>query len=808
MNRGGSMEGLLLRLADALGVEPAQAGEAITPRIRAEQPLPQGPTILFVIFAIGLIAWLYRREGKVSTAYKVILASLRVALVLLALFMLSEAVLSVDRTGLPFFVVMIDDSASSLVTDQYGDEKVGRAASDLAKKAGSETVDRIAQAKGWLLADNGAALRELRKQHRVRIYLVSSGTKPLAEIDKPADVDEALPKIRALEATGEQTRLGAGVVQVLTELRGTPPTAILLLTDGQTTDGETLADAAKISARKGVPLYAVGLGDAEAPRDLELTELLVDDVVFVDDLVRFQPRLISRGFAGKSLTLRLLEKDSTSTDPKAERLIETKSVVAPPDGQPARLEITHRPKKTGAITYVVEITPEPRELSDANNRIERVVNVREEKLKVLYVENEPRYEFRYLKTFLQREKSVDLKVVLLASDPEYSNQDLYAIPTFPASKDELFAFDVVIVGDADPSYFSAGQMANLAEFVTEKGGGVMFVAGDNFNPLSFRNSPLEVLLPIELQDARNPTATGTSVLAFRPSLTAEGRSSPIFRFGDDEVRSAQIWAGLPELYWFFEAPRKKPAALVLAEHPTQNGSDGPVPLILYQFVGSGKAMFNALDDTWRWRTRVGDKYFGRFWLQAIRFLARSKLLGQKQAEVITDRRRYQRGEPVVVRVRFPNPAIAPPSGDVAVQVERKETKEPRKYELKAVSSVRNLFEGLLPPIREGDYDVRLLPPPVLQGEYPSTSFRIDPPAGERENVQMNEAELLRATSSSGGSFFRVDALDQLFAKLPKPQKVPLDTDPPIELWNTPPILAAFLAILTLEWVLRKRKQLI
>ena len=112
---------------------------------------------------------------------------------------------------------------------------------------------------------------------------------------------------------------------------------------------------------------------------------------------------------------------------------------------------------------------------------------------------------------------------------------------------------------------------------------------------------------------------------------------------------------MPELFWFLEAPRKKPAALVLAEHPSQTGTDGRLPIFLYQFVGSGKVMFNAVDDTWRWRFRVGDRYFGRFWIQTIRFLARSKLIGQKQAEIQTDRRRYQRNQPIQIRVRFPNP---------------------------------------------------------------------------------------------------------------------------------------------------------
>ena len=142
-------------------------------------------------------------------------------------------------------------------------------------------------------------------------------------------------------------------------------------------------------------------------------------------------------------------------------------------------------------------------------------------------------------------------------------------------------------------------------------------------------------------------------------LTAEGRISPIFRFGDDEARSAEIWQNLPELYWFFEAPRKKPGALVLAEHPTLTGTEGKLPIMLYQFTGTGKTMFNAVDDTWRWRFRVGDRFFGRFWIQMIRFLARSKLLNQRQAEVSTDRNRYQRNQPIQLRVRFPEPRIAP-----------------------------------------------------------------------------------------------------------------------------------------------------
>ncbi|MHC5543787.1 VWA domain-containing protein, partial [Singulisphaera rosea] len=282
---------------------------------------------------------------------------------------------------------------------------------------------------------------------------------------------------------------------------------------------------------------------------------------------------------------------------------------------------------------------------------------------------------------------------------------------------------------------------------------------------------------------------------------------PIFRFGDDEASSLQIWQNLPELFWYLEAPRKKPAAQVLAEHPTVIGSDGKLPVFLYQFVGAGKSMFNAVDDTWRWRFRVGDRYFGRFWIQSLRFLARTKLLGQKPAEIETDRRRYQRSQPIQIRVRFPNPGIAPANGEVNVQVERK-GQTPRRLTLRPASGSRNVFEGALPPASEGEYEVRLLPPPVLDKAIPVATFRVDPPAGEMERVQMNEPELLRAATLTSGKFYTADAASTLLKDLPKPQKVPLDTDPPIPLWNTWPILAIFLTLLVLEWVLRKRKQMV
>ncbi len=529
--------------------------------------------------------------------------------------------------------------------------------------------------------------------------------------------------------------------------------------------------------------------------------------MFVDDIVRFQAKLLSKGFAGQKVVIRLKERKAGSKDSKSDTELQSLEVEAPADGQSRRVELVHRPRETGEQTFVLEVEKRPRELATDNNRIEREITVRKQKLKVLMVENEPRYEFRYLKSFLERDETIDLHVVLLSSDPEYSEQDRYALPTFPAAKDDLYSYDVVLFGDADTSFLSQSQMQNLVEFVTEKGGGILFVAGELFDPLSYRGTPLEVLLPVELFDARNPTAVGTTISSYRPELTLEGRTSPIFRLGENEVASVRIWQELPQLFWYFEAPRKKPAALVLAEHPTATGSEGKLPLIVYQFIGAGKAMFHAFDDTWRWRFRAGDLYFGRFWVQTVRFLARSKLVGQRQAEVATDRKRYERGQPIQLRVRFPNPALTRGTSTVQVEIGQK-GRGGRKLKLGLVPGTSNVFEGALPQAAEGDYEVRLLPPPVLDGPMPTASFRVEPPVNEFEHTQMNQPELVRAAELTRGKFYTPLGVETLLTDLPPPAKQPLDTDPPIPLWNSWPVLSLFLLLITAEWVFRKRRQMV
>lgn len=803
------LDRLTQALVSRLGVAPPNPGERIVPRLRFDQPWSQVITFAVVFFGIGLIYLLYRRERGIPAWGRWTLTALRCLLFLLGLVTVNELVLAIDRTGLPHLAIMVDDSASQALADQYSDAEVAAAVEKITGASGSalKELPRIEIAKRWIVRDSGSLLTRLQKNHRLKLYALGSTTRLVADVDKPEQVATAVEEVKKMAPDSTESRLGDGVKQVLSELRGIPPTALIVLTDGQTTDGDTLVKAAEQARRADVPLYLVGLGDPQPPKNIELADMEVDDVAFVDDVIPFSARLTSQGFAGEELTLRLSEQTTPNGQP---RLLTTKTVKAPPDGRAIRIpELDHRPRETGEITYIIESVPKDREQSTADNRVTRKVTVKKEKLKVLLVDGQPRYEYRYLKNFLERDETIQLSALLLSSDPEYADQDNAAVPVFPTNRDDLFSYDVVILGDVPPGFLTPTQMKNLVDFVTIKGGGLIQIAGQGSAPLAYKGTPIEDLLPVELADARDPTrgAAADDLAAFRPRLTLEGRSSPIFRFGNDEAASMTIWDGLQELYWYMDAPRKKPAAVVLAEHPTAVGSDGPLPLLLYQFAGSGKVYYQGLDDTWRWRFRVGDKYFGRYWIQLIRFMARNKLMGNRQAELIADRARYQRGDMVQLRVRFVNPASIPAGNSVRIELARPGL-PPRLIDLPKVAGSKNLFQTGMNTLPEGSYTARLLPPPVLDPPVPPAAFVIEPPASERARPSMNRDELTQAARISGGRFFTAAGLDTLIGTLPPPAKVPLDTDPPIPVWNSWPVFLLFLLILLAEWLLRRRLEMV
>ncbi len=778
-----------------LGVEAAGPGQGTIWSLENTWSWAPWATLLFAMFAVGWVTYFYAREGTAAGRLaKAVLVTVRLALIAIVAFMIAEFTLALRRTGLPTVAIVVDDSASMGIDDHYDDKKLQAIVSRRIQAAGLDVSNRLNLAKTVLLDKGTDLLAAVERRYRLKLYYVSSATRA-----QGGTLGEMRDAVRHLQPRGENSRLGAGVHFVLGDLRGTPPAAIILLSDGINTDGEGLADSARYARRKGVPLFTVGLGSEQPVRDLELADLLVDEVVFVDDVVNFEYKLTGTGFAGKMVEVVLREKDNPS-------VLAQMRVKIDEDGKPQRLRLPYRPTRVGDFEYVVEVERLADEAQVENNRQQRLVSVRKEQIKVLLVQAYPNYEFRYLKNMLERDSTIQLRTVLEDADLEYAELDQTALRVFPVRREELFAYDVVIFGDVNPSYLSASVLENLSDFVEKKGGGLAFISGPRFTPLAYRNTPLEPLFPIDLGAVVSPPVGQPQDQGFVVQPTELGLASPQMQLGDTLAETARIWQELPPLYWLLEAPQVKPAARVLAEHPSRLAGDGRrLPVFITQYVGAGKVLFHATDDTWRWRYRVGDVFFARYWVQAVRYLGRSKLLGKDHAvELTADRREYRRGEPVRLRARFIDERRAPAEDDGVIVVLELEGQKNRRVKLERNANGRGIFEAAFGDAMDGKYHAWIATP-SLEGKAPSADFLVAPPPGEMERVQMDSAELKRAAEETRGRFYRVGEVDRLLDDLPPGHQVPIETLPPEVLWNRWWLLLAFLGLITSEWILRKRK---
>lgn len=755
---------------------------------------PPWLTLLFVVFVLVFVVAIYLRENREAPAtLRAILATIRLSLVAIVLVMLAQFAISLSRTGLPYVAVLVDDSLSMTIADRY-DDATRKALLERLGQVGLDEASRWNLARALLVEHDGSLLASLEKNYKLRVYFLTG-----LSASQASGTADLVKQVKSLEPTGETSRLGAAVRAVQDDLRGTPPAAIILLSDGINTDGPDLADAAAMARRKGVPLFCIGLGDDRPIRDLKLTDLMVEDVVFLNDIVYFEAKLSGSGFAGREVRVVLRQKDKPGV------LAEQKLKVAP-DGQSQQVRLPYRPTEEGEFRYTVEVEPLEGELETDNNRQERTVRVRKEQIRVLLVQAYPSYEFRYLRNMLQRDATIELSTVLQEADLEYAEQGEGVLRGFPVRREELFKYDVVILGDVNPGLLSGSMLQNLADFVDQpgKGGALVMIAGPRFMPAAFRETPLARLLPINLNTVRYPEPNETITEGFVVQPTDLGLASPQMQLGDTPAETAKVWAGLAPLYWLVEAPDLKPGVRVLAEHPNKLGHEGHrLPVICMQYVGAGKVLFHATDETWRWRWRLGDGFFARYWIQTIRFLARSKLSDGRGSVVLSvDRREYRRGDAVLLRAKFVDERLAPVEDDgVTVVVEHKDHKTER-IALHRVAASRGVFEGQLSQPAIGSYHAWIAIP-ATQGRAPAVDFAVTAPPGEFEKVEMDAPELRRAAELTKGKFYTFSTADRLLHDLPEGRQVPIESLPPKPLWNTWPLLVLFLVLLTTEWILRK-----
>ncbi|HUW33949.1 MAG TPA: vWA domain-containing protein [Planctomycetota bacterium] len=345
-------------------------------------------------------------------------------------------------------------AAAVLISAQQTSDSFLARSEDKAVREALAKVDQMKRSEilARLMENSDTGLMSLlRKQFYLECYKLSG--REVIEIAPEKVVRDG--KL-AFEADGTSTDLSSGVRVAAERARyGRETSAVVLLTDGQNNAGDDPEMAAKVLAGSNLPLFTVGIGSGEPPRDIAIAELDTSRVIYLGDEVHVTLDVKYDGYQGASAPARVLEGD---------RVLAEKQVPFPEGRRRTPAELAFVPESVGTHKYAAMIPVQGGELIESNNRREFSVDVIDDKIRVLYVEGEPRWEYRFLKNLLLRDKTMEINRIMLTRDADELPRGSKP-GQFPDTRDELFKYDVLIIGDIPADRFFPSDLKHIEAFV-------------------------------------------------------------------------------------------------------------------------------------------------------------------------------------------------------------------------------------------------------------------------------------------------------------------------------------------------------
>ncbi|MBX3384341.1 MAG: hypothetical protein KF864_12620 [Phycisphaeraceae bacterium] len=632
-------------------------------------------------------------------------------------------------------------------------------------------------------------------------------------------------------AQGQRTMIGAALEQTLRRMAAKPLAGLVLLSDGRSADLPGRALIRQFEAR-GVPVFAVPLGSSRPLPDLAVTRTESPAVAFVGDVIPVNVEVESLGAlvgaAGQSARVELL--DELTGRVLDERRVDINPVSDAGEQASASVTLLSTPERAGEVRWVVRVTPDGPDLSEDNNRRTVLVSVSERPLRVVYFDGYPRWEYRFIKNLLARERFMRTSTLLLASDRRYVQDGNEILASIPRTQEEWNAFDVIILGDMRPGLFSTEQLAQIRRVVGERGAGLLWIGGPGPTPGAWRNTPLADLLPFALPGGQQAdTGPADSIDAWLdPVVMSPGpaaqRYGVLMLSGDPQSPWPEAMTdpalGWPMLRWAqrINPLLVKPTAEVLA-YATSVGAATPerAPLVLTMRYGAGRVVYVGTDETWRYRYGRGEVLPERFWIPVVRLLARESLgrVGAGAALTLSPQRSVV-GQQVGIELRLIDQNLAdrrPRTIDVVVTPEIQTNAPSDQSEAVRItlagSDASEAQTGSMPtfraswiPAQPGQFILRAVDP-SLAGLEVSARAEVSLPDDELRIPQSDHESLAQLAAATNGAVIPPAELGTLPDLLPN-RELRIVGTPDIEtLWDKPAVLVLLLLMLTFEWVGRR-----
>ncbi|HTR00083.1 MAG TPA: glutamine amidotransferase [Candidatus Acidoferrum sp.] len=713
---------------------------------------------LGVACALAVAAALYMKRASMKWWQLLILGVLQTAMLALVLFVVWQPALVNERLlkGENAVAVMLDTSASMAVAD------------------GDST--RIAQAKALLKPGN---LKQLSDNYKLLPYAFADQAHAIPSFD-----DANLPP------PGNSTVLGQSILQALRGAGSASLGAVVVVSDGADNNGAISQQELGEIAGFGVPVHTIGIGRETMPEDLELESV----------------QLPTKALPGSTLTARLtIRHDAGGTARikvyKGDTFLSAHEVPLDAAQKTTQAFVNIEVPDPGQLDLRFVLDPINGERDLANNTQSRVVDVPEGKYRILYMEGEPRWEYKFMQRALGEDPSIQLSTYLKVTPNKYYRQGISDPKElekgFPTDKKDLYLYDALILGSVNVAEFTPEQQELIRDFVSVRGGTLMMIGGLHGLGLGgWSESVVNDVLPARLSQQDNAfTRTQVPVV-----LTASGRTSPVLKFSDNDADNVKQWSDIPPVADYQVMGPLRPAATTLLEVVTEDNKH--LPLLVTQPYGRGHSVILATGGTWRWQMNlpVEDQRHETFWRQLARDLV-SNAPRPFEVSATAD------GQNIHVRAEIRDADSKENQGVAVTAVASSPNGELVNMEMLPVAGKSGVFEAAFTPKGAGLYSIEAISrkgDKVVNSVRSATRFEQN---AEAFNIRQNRALLERLSQATHGQYWTpaewskmVDAISYSTAGITEQQIS--------YLWDAPFFFLMLVLLKSIEWLLRRQWRVI
>lgn len=590
-----------------------------------------------------------------------------------------------------------------------------------------------------------------------------------------------------ISADGQGTDIRGALGEAFKRYEGRNVTGFVVISDGVDTEERLVRRPVP-----PVPVFAVGLGDTSAPEDVRIKDVDYNSVVSAPSRSVIRAVLEfsgdRSGGAGKSKAVRIKLEEN-------DRDVFTNDTLFTGSQGELVQEIPVEFREPGRRRFVLEVAVQGYDAEEGNNRREIVIDAEKAGEKILVLDLVPTWELHFLAGFLRRDPSFDFDVVSAVADHP-AVKGGHVIPEKDFAR-RLKEYDALVIVSLKRDFLGQAEAAAIDAFVRNERKGLLVLPGPGSlfeQPAAWRQ--LAGLLPVQ---GKPPLRFNLQYTTLRPGPHAAAHpvtSQLVPLLGQTE------WQQRSPLLGCYAPLSPKPGAEILLETV-----ESRAPGFVCQETGGGRVALVAAGPVWRWKFLAeGNPVYDDLMSRLLDFLSRGR---ETERFVLRSAKNvYDSGEPAVLTAEVFNEKMQPVTG-VPVRVEVSRVDEDGDVPLDVLSMRREgsdntRFKVSLPPLGPGRYRVtgeadlpeRTIASPPLDIAVSDVSVEFQRVDQDRQNLEM-------IARQSGGFYADEEGIDDLAGRIAVNPKVTPATSE-MTLRTSLAVFAVVIALLSVEWIVRKR----